>query len=251
MQKKIALLIDIENVSHRSISDLEKKVTSYIKTGNFILVDKKAFANWNADINPSWYQVLKEHQIDKKHSPSYSKRKNGSDIELVVYAMELLLIKEIDIFIIMTGDSDFTSLVHKIKENKKSIIICSDSNASTTLKEAANDFWEISIPNNKKKSIQKKEKKLGQEYIKDKKRLCKMALSSYLDHKTKEVDMSLVYQLMQNKAKETNHKIDYKKMGYAKLKPFFKNLFLFDFVEKNKGNSKSYYLIRKPKKNKN
>ena len=68
MQKKIALLIDIENVSHRSISDLEKKITSYIKTTNFILVDKKAFANWNADINPSWHQVLKEQMASKNLS---------------------------------------------------------------------------------------------------------------------------------------------------------------------------------------
>jgi uncharacterized LabA/DUF88 family protein len=49
--------------------------------------------------------------------------KNSADIRLVVDAMELSYAKEhIDTFVIVSGDSDFTPLVSKLKENGKTVI---------------------------------------------------------------------------------------------------------------------------------
>ncbi len=250
IKDNIVLLIDIENISYRSIPQLMKKINSYKdETENRKIISKYAFANWNTEINKEWYKKIKEYEIEKKQTLSFSKRKNSADIELVISAMELLYTEDIQTFIIVTGDSDFTSLIHKLKESNKKVILSSDGNSATILKKATDIFWELNVPNQKKKSEEKKAIKENSIVIKDKKRLSNLALSIFNNKsKNNKADMSYIYSEMKRSAESEGKIVDFRKMGYSKLKPFFKNLMLFEFEEENKGNNKSYYLKRKRKK---
>jgi len=86
------------------------------------IVAKRAYADWGRF--QAYVTPLHELGIELIEIPERGiTGKNSADIKLVVDAMELSYAKEhIDTFVIVSGDSDFTPLVGKLKENGKSVI---------------------------------------------------------------------------------------------------------------------------------
>ncbi|HET6498755.1 MAG TPA: NYN domain-containing protein [Coriobacteriia bacterium] len=86
------------------------------------IVAKRAYADWARF--PEYVQPLHELGIELMEIPERGMTgKNSADIRLVVDAMELSYAKEhIDTFVIVSGDSDFTPLVGKLKENGRTVI---------------------------------------------------------------------------------------------------------------------------------
>ncbi len=83
---------------------------------------KRAYADWSRF--ESYRTPLHELGIELTEIPERAMTgKNSADIRLVVDAMELAYAKEhIDTIVIVSGDSDFTPLVSKLKENGKTVI---------------------------------------------------------------------------------------------------------------------------------
>jgi len=83
---------------------------------------KVAYADWNRF--RTYTQDLHENGIELIEIPRRAQTgKNSADIRLVVDAMDLSWSKEhIDTFVIVSGDSDFSPLVSKLKENGKHVI---------------------------------------------------------------------------------------------------------------------------------
>lgn len=243
---KMALLIDAENVSFRYIPKIMTMLDNYLKDNpTKIVTHKLGFANWQLCLNDDWEKALKENAIKQKHTPSYSKGKNGTDISLVIYAMEAAFTKDIETFVIVTGDSDFTDLVYKLIELGKNVIVCGDSNIATSLRNAGNEFWEI-IPD-KKTQEEKARKRASQnaKALSDKnvvKTIAEKAYYNKLRKSEKCVDMSVVYSEMLEIAKENNRKIDYKQLGHKKLKSFFESLRAFDVIAIDKKTTITYML---------
>lgn len=257
-KEKVALLIDAENISYRYIKPIISMTNKYVSDNQEKqLTHKLAFANWQESLNANWEKELKENAIKQKHTPTYSKGKNGTDISLVIYAMEAAFTKDISTFILVTGDSDFTDLVYKLKEFGKTVIVCSDKDIASSLKNAGNEFWEIEKP--KEIAEKKAAKKLAHsayhekpinigkknQLISDKDILKKIALSAFsntLKEKEQSVDMSLVYSEMLNLVKTSNAKLDYKKLGYPKLKSFFNSFGVFNVHSIDKKTTITYML---------
>ncbi|MBW6469539.1 MAG: NYN domain-containing protein [Coriobacteriia bacterium] len=86
------------------------------------IVAKRAYADWARF--QEYVTPLHELGIELMEIPERKMTgKNSADIRLVVDAMELSYAKEhIDTFVIVSGDSDFTPLVGKLKENGKTVI---------------------------------------------------------------------------------------------------------------------------------
>jgi hypothetical protein len=86
------------------------------------IVAKRAYADWGRF--QSYVTPLHELGIELMEIPERGVTgKNSADIKLVVDAMELSYAKDhIDTFVIVSGDSDFTPLVGKLKENGKTVI---------------------------------------------------------------------------------------------------------------------------------
>ncbi len=262
-KQKVALMIDAENVSFRIIEKLMKRVEIYLSENpNAQLTHKLAFANWNASLNPEWEGVLKKNAIRQKHTPCYSKGKNGADISLVIYAMEAAFTKDIETFILLTGDSDFTDLAYKLKEYGKTVMVVGDQDTAMSLKNAGNEYWELKLdPRPETKNISNKSmdgqarpietlKNLSngakeKSLMKDKNILSKIAEEAYRKKKRRNevvVDMSIVYSEMLNMARLHNITIDYKALRYKKLKAFFKGLKIFEILEIDKTTTITYML---------
>jgi uncharacterized protein (TIGR00288 family) len=119
-----ALLIDFDNVTMGIRSDLGNELRNLL--GSDIIKGKvavqRAYADWRR--YPQYIVPLTEASIDLIFAPAYgSSKKNATDIRLAIDAMELVFTRpEIGTIILLSGDSDFSSLVIKLKEYGKYII---------------------------------------------------------------------------------------------------------------------------------
>jgi uncharacterized protein (TIGR00288 family) len=119
-----ALLIDFDNVTMGMRSDLAKELKSLLDSD--IIKGKvtvqRAYADWLR--YPQYIVPLSEASIDLIFAPAYgSSKKNATDIRMAIDGMELVFIRpEIGTYILLTGDSDFSSLVLKLKEYGKYVI---------------------------------------------------------------------------------------------------------------------------------
>jgi uncharacterized protein (TIGR00288 family) len=119
-----ALLIDFDNVTMGIRSDLGKELRSLLSSE--IIKGKvavqRAYADWRR--YPQYIVPLSESSIDLIFAPAYgSSKKNATDIRLAIDALELVFTRpEIGTFILLSGDSDFSSLVIKLKEYGKYVI---------------------------------------------------------------------------------------------------------------------------------
>ena len=119
-----ALLIDFDNVTMGIRSDLagelKNLLSSEIIKGKVAV--QRAYADWRR--YPQYIVPLAEASIDMIMAPAYgSSKKNATDIRLAVDAIEIVFTRpEIGTFILLSGDSDFASMVTKLKEYGKYVI---------------------------------------------------------------------------------------------------------------------------------
>jgi uncharacterized protein (TIGR00288 family) len=119
-----ALLIDFDNVTLGVRSDLTKELRHLLNSD--IIKGKvsvqRAYADWRR--YPQYIVPLSESSIDLIFAPAFgTAKKNATDIRLAVDAVELVFTRpEIGTFILLSGDSDFSSLVLKLKEYGKYVI---------------------------------------------------------------------------------------------------------------------------------
>ncbi len=110
--KRIALLIDCDNVSHNSIEGVLEELAKY----GMVNV-RHAHGDWNNSSLSGWIDRLHPHAIRPMQQFAYTKGKNATDSAMIIDAMDLLYSQNVDAFALMTSDSDFTPLVLRILES--------------------------------------------------------------------------------------------------------------------------------------
>ncbi len=123
--RSLAIFIDFENLAlgfqgRRDRFDIVRVLERLVEKGK--IVAKKAYADWNRFAQ--FTHGLHEAAIELIEIPRRGQTgKNSADIRLVVDAMDLAWSKpHVDTFVIVSGDSDFSPLVSKLKENGKHVI---------------------------------------------------------------------------------------------------------------------------------
>lgn len=110
--KRIALLIDCDNVSHTAIEGVLEELAKH-GTVNV----RHAHGDWNNPSLSGWAGKLHPHAIRPMQQFAYTKGKNATDSAMIIDAMDLLYSGNVDAFALMTSDSDFTPLVLRIPES--------------------------------------------------------------------------------------------------------------------------------------
>ena len=122
----LALFIDFENIAlglrgrADANFDIQKVVQRLLEIGNVLV--KRAYADWSRFGH--YTRPFHEAAIELIEIPSrVDSGKNSADIRLCVDAMDLCYAKgHLDTFVIVSGDSDFSPLVSKLRENGKRVI---------------------------------------------------------------------------------------------------------------------------------
>lgn len=110
--RRIALLIDADNVSHTTIAAMLAELSKY-GTANI----RRAYGDWASASLKGWKDKLHAFAVRPIQQFSYSAGKNATDIALVIDAMELLYTQKLDAFCIASSDADFTPLVMQLRAN--------------------------------------------------------------------------------------------------------------------------------------
>ncbi len=119
-----AMLIDFDNVTMGIRSDLQEELKNLLSSDIIKgkVAVRRAYADWRR--YPQYIVPLTEASIDLIFAPAYgSAKKNATDIRLAIDALELVFTRpEIGTFVLLSGDSDFSSMVIKLKEYGKYVI---------------------------------------------------------------------------------------------------------------------------------
>src|SRR6266436_5047391 len=143
-ERALAVFIDFENLAiglnnRRDRFDIERVLERLVEKGK--VVAKKAYADWSRF--GQYTGPLHEAAIELVEIPKRIQTgKNSADIRLCVDAMDLAFSKEhIDTFVIVSGDSDFSPLVSKLKELGKHVIgLGMQDSTSALLRDNCDEF---------------------------------------------------------------------------------------------------------------
>src|SRR5438270_1629764 len=144
IERSLAVFIDFENLAlgfqgRRDRFDIARVLERLVEKGK--VVAKKAYADWSR-FGP-YTGPLHEAAIELIEIPKRSQTgKNSADIRMCVDAMDLAYNKEhIDTFVVVSGDSDFSPLVSKLKENGKHVIgLGAQDSTSELLRDNCDEF---------------------------------------------------------------------------------------------------------------
>ena len=133
----MALYCDFENVALGARDakyarfDIRKVLERLLLKGNIVV--KKAYCDWErykefkADMHEAAFELIEIPHVRMSG-------KNSADIRMVVDALDLCYTKShVDTFVIISGDSDFSPLVSKLRENNKTVIGVGTKQSSSDL----------------------------------------------------------------------------------------------------------------------
>ncbi len=135
--QNLALFCDFENIAlgvrdaKYSAFDIQKVLERLLLKGSIVV--KKAYCDW--DRYKEFKKAMHEAAFELIEIPHVRMSgKNSADIRMVVDALDLCYTKaHVDTFVIISGDSDFSPLVSKLRENNKVVIGVGVKNATSDL----------------------------------------------------------------------------------------------------------------------
>ena len=171
--RNLAVFCDFENIAlgvrdmRQEAFDIQKVLERLLLKGNIVV--KKAYCDWGRyrEFKPAMHEAAFE-LIDIPHVRMSGK--NSADIRMVVDALDLCYTKgHVDSFVLLSGDSDFSPLVSKLRENNKTVIGVGVKSSTSDLLMANCDefiFYDDLIRKkpqkaSKKKTSKKKKKTAG------------------------------------------------------------------------------------------
>jgi uncharacterized protein (TIGR00288 family) len=135
--RSMALFCDFENVAlgvrdaKYAKFDINKVLERLLLKGSIVV--KKAYCDWErykefkSDMHGASFELIEIPHLRQSG-------KNSADIRMVVDALDLCYTKEhVDTFVIISGDSDFSPLVSKLRENNKTVIGVGVKNSTSDL----------------------------------------------------------------------------------------------------------------------
>lgn len=133
----VALLIDGENIA----ADFAVHLLAY--AGKFGGVSYcRVYGNWAAPAMQRWQEMATRYGMIPKHQHLPVSGKNGTDIALVVDAMDIFY-SGIRRFCLASGDSDYTPLVRRLVEQGCVVVVIGRSDTALTLQQACTVFIPI------------------------------------------------------------------------------------------------------------
>lgn len=115
--KRLALLIDADNISHKYI-----KIILEESAIEGIVTYKRIYGDWTRPNLEGWKEELLNYSINPIQQYAYTKGKNATDSAMIIDAMDILYTGNVDGFLLVSSDSDFTRLASRLKESGMIVI---------------------------------------------------------------------------------------------------------------------------------
>src|SRR5438034_8957716 len=133
----MAVFLDLENIAlgardaHYPTFDIQKVIERLLLKGHIVVkkayCDFERYKEFKRDLHEAAFELIEIPHLSQSG-------KNSADIRMVVDALDLCYTKgHVDTFVILSGDSDFSPLVSKLRENAKTVIGVGVKNSSSDL----------------------------------------------------------------------------------------------------------------------
>lgn len=109
--RRYAVLIDADNAQASTLKGILGEVA---KLGEAAV--KRIYGDFTSPHSNSWKPHLNAHAIKPVQQFAYTTGKNATDIALIIDAMDLMYTRRFDGFVLVSSDSDFTSLASRLRE---------------------------------------------------------------------------------------------------------------------------------------
>jgi len=183
--QNMAVYCDFENVAlgvrdaKYAAFDIQKVLERMLLKGNIVV--KKAYCDWDrykefkAPMHEAAFELIEIPHVRQSG-------KNSADIRMVVDALDLCYTKShVDTFVIISGDSDFSALVSKLRENNKLVIGVGVKNSTSDLLTSSCDefiYYDDLVRDSaklrktvRKKAVKKTKRKTVEQFEEEKKQI--------------------------------------------------------------------------------
>ena len=113
---KLAVLIDSDNAQASLASELMTEIARY-----GLPTIKRAYGDWTTQNLVGWKKTLHELAIQPIQQFAYTTGKNSTDSALIIDAMDMLHMAQVDGFCLVSSDSDFRRLATRLRESGKTV----------------------------------------------------------------------------------------------------------------------------------
>ena len=113
---RLAVLIDADNAPRSALGDVMAEVAVY---GTPTI--KRIYGDWTTPNLASWKPLLLENAITPVQQYGYTTGKNSTDSAMIIDAMDILYAGQVDGFVLVSSDSDFTRLAIRLREAGKKV----------------------------------------------------------------------------------------------------------------------------------
>jgi uncharacterized LabA/DUF88 family protein/Fe-S-cluster formation regulator IscX/YfhJ len=138
--RRIALLIDADNVSSKYIKGIIDEISVY-GTPTY----KRIYGDWTSPNASAWKSILLSHSITPIQQFRYTVGKNASDSALIIDAMDILYSDQVDGFCIVSSDSDFTKLASRLREAGMFVLGMGEKKTPLAFKSACEVFKYLEV----------------------------------------------------------------------------------------------------------
>ena len=238
--KTVAVLIDADNVPAKKIDFIINELANY---GSVMV--RKIYGNWKSDSLKGWEEILLDYALAPVQQFDYTKGKNATDMALTIDVMDMLYSGKIDIFCIVSSDSDFTPLAMRIKMEGKQVIGFGRHTTPKAFVAACNKFLflddEQLVSEAQHSSVTSLSKKTGNQ-LKSDTALMNLLRNAVADCCDEEgwATLNRVGQVVSNQSS-----FDSKNYGYAKLGDLVRAI---DIFETKLSESRSQLLVKNKRK---
>lgn len=132
---RIAVLIDCDNVSHSHAGAILEELAAY---GTPTI--KRAYGDWTTTQLTGWKKELNRWAIQPVQQFAYTVGKNSTDSALIIDAMDLLWMDNVEAFALVSSDSDFTRLATRLRESGKRVLGLGQRKTPQSLRNAVDQF---------------------------------------------------------------------------------------------------------------
>ena len=238
-EKRIALLVDIENISPFAVEDV---IDDLAEKG--VICIKRVYCVADKLNNESVRKVVMNNNLEIRTQFNVVSGKNASDFNLVIDAMEILYTKNIDCFAIVSSDSDFNVLVTKLKTENKMVIGYGEQKTKPEFRNNYNDF--IFVENLCSNSDEVKNDLIKESNVKTKDALEKEIYSMISSSETESLQISIIKEKLSSKYPD----FDERTYGSRKFLDFIRSMKSFN-IEESKENKNIYVAFLKGQSNSN
>lgn len=137
---RLAVLIDADNTSPKLVKEMLDELASY-----GTLTVKRAYGDWTTQQLAGWKDHLLASAISPMQQFAFTRGKNSTDSAMVIDAMDLLYARNLEGFVIVSSDADFTRLATRLRESGMTVFGVGQRKTPKPFVEACDKFIYLEV----------------------------------------------------------------------------------------------------------